>query len=261
MPQQTLGELFTSVVEGLPGAEDLNTKASTASPVFTGSISLGRKASTTVGTNSLAMGYNTTASGNYSQAMGDSTTASGGNSHAEGYGTSAAELAAHAEGYTTKAQGRYSHSENIYTIANGYSTHASGIYNKAMTIYPDWTANTSYAVGDGCTYSNFYYKCIQANNDSEFDASKWAISYYINSKEAFVVGNGTADNARSNALTLNWTGDLHLMGDIYTGANADGTSGTKLARIPNAPSTDGTYMLQCVVSSGVPTYTWISASN
>ena len=29
--------------------------------------------------------------------------------------------------------------------------------------------------------------------------------------------------------------------------------------IPDAPSTDGTYILQCVVSSGVPTYSWISA--
>lgn len=28
--------------------------------------------------------------------------------------------------------------------------------------------------------------------------------------------------------------------------------------IPDAPSTDGTYILQCVVSSGVPTYSWIS---
>ena len=26
--------------------------------------------------------------------------------------------------------------------------------------------------------------------------------------------------------------------------------------IPSAPTTDGTYMLKCVVSSGTPTYSW-----
>ena len=30
-------------------------------------------------------------------------------------------------------------------------------------------------------------------------------------------------------------------------------------RIPVAPTTDGTYTLQCVVSSGTPTYSWVSA--
>ena len=29
-------------------------------------------------------------------------------------------------------------------------------------------------------------------------------------------------------------------------------------RIPSAPTTDGTYTLQCVVSSGTPTYSWVS---
>lgn len=29
-------------------------------------------------------------------------------------------------------------------------------------------------------------------------------------------------------------------------------------RIPTAPTTDGTYMLKCVVSSGTPTYSWVS---
>lgn len=32
-------------------------------------------------------------------------------------------------------------------------------------------------------------------------------------------------------------------------------------RIPSAPSSDGTYNLQCTVSSGVPTYSWVSTGN
>jgi hypothetical protein len=50
-----------------------------------GSISIGRKADTTMGAVSVAIGYNVTASGNASHAEGYYTTASGNYSHAEGY--------------------------------------------------------------------------------------------------------------------------------------------------------------------------------
>jgi len=50
------------------------------------------------------------------------------------------------------------------------------------------------------------------------------------------------------------------MGDVYVGCNADSTGGTKLAHIPDPPSTDGTYTLQATVSSGVITYTWVAGA-
>jgi len=78
---------------------------------------------------------------------------------------------------------------------------------------------------------------------------------------AEIVGNGTGTASRSNARALDWDGNEYLNGDIYVGCDADSANGVKLARIPAAPSTDGTYILQCVVSSGVPTYSWISAPN
>ena len=49
------------------------------------------------------------------------------------------------------------------------------------------------------------------------------------------------------------------MGDIYVGCASDSTGGTKLARIPDPPTTDGTYTLQATVSSGVITYSWVAA--
>ena len=52
--------------------------------IFTGSFSHNRKAGTTIGTNSFAEGFNTTASGKYSHAEGSDTTDSGNYSHAEG---------------------------------------------------------------------------------------------------------------------------------------------------------------------------------
>lgn len=54
-------------------------------PVFTGTISLGRKEGTTVGEGSYAVGVDVEASGTGSHAEGDTTTASGKYSHAEAF--------------------------------------------------------------------------------------------------------------------------------------------------------------------------------
>ena len=37
----------------------------------------------------------------------------------------------------------------------------------------DWRSGKSYAVDDEVKYNDIYYKCITANNDTEFDNSKW----------------------------------------------------------------------------------------
>ena len=74
-----------SEVGAAPSSHTHTEYAPKASPVFTGSISLGRKANSTIGTNSVAEGKDTTASGHWSHAEGYNTTASGIYSHAEGY--------------------------------------------------------------------------------------------------------------------------------------------------------------------------------
>ena len=89
----------------------LNSKLNNYNPTGTGHLSLNRKASTNIGTYSVALGSNTTASGNFSTALGSNTTASGLYSFAEGSGTIASGEASHAEGYYTKAIGNYSHAE------------------------------------------------------------------------------------------------------------------------------------------------------
>ena len=218
------------------------------------------------GAQSHAEGMGTTASGNFSHAEGASTFTSGAVSHAEGAGTTAINMYSHSEGNYTIASGLASHSEGEKTGAIGAHEHVSGRYN-VLDSAPAWVASTSYNVGDlvskDVTYTNqsnqqaiytCIYKCKTANSDTTFTSSKWEESGVY----AEIIGNGTATNARSNARTLDWNGNERLMGDLYVGCNADSTGGTKLARIPDAPSTDGTYTLQCVVTNGEPTYTWIS---
>lgn len=237
-------------------------------PKFTGSISMGRASNTIVGESSIAEGEDVEASGYSSHAEGHGTVASGSESHAEGFATTASGASSHAEGYDTIASGADSHAEGAETIALGEDSHVSGSYNIADSYdnWPEWVANTSYNVGDkvkrttgsGVNQQVYGYICKTANSDSTFTVSKWN-SQYGKMNYAEIIGNGTASDARSNARVLDWDGNEHLMGDIYVGCNANSTGGTKLPRIPEAPSTDGTYILQAIVTNGIPTYSWISA--
>ena len=79
-------------------------------------ISWGRKADTTIGEQSVALGVNVEASGYQSHAEGSNTTASGKNSHAEGSSAVALGYCSHAEGEATIARGNHSHVQGIYNV-------------------------------------------------------------------------------------------------------------------------------------------------
>ena len=132
---------------------DLSAYAPKASPVFSGSISLGRYASSGIGDNSVAEGRSTIASGECSHAEGAVTTASGTHSHAEGSGlsgTGAFGYSSHAEGMYTIASEQATHAEGLYTTATNKHSHAQGKYNKAMA-GGGTSANT---VGDAMVIGN-----------------------------------------------------------------------------------------------------------
>lgn len=116
---------------------DLSLYATKDSPVFTGSISLGRKDGTTKGVNSFAVGNSVTADYPFSHAEGQNTTASGTAAHAEGSGSIASGGYSHAEGNSTTASGKNSHAGGSGTIAAGPSQTAIGEYNISSTSYSD----------------------------------------------------------------------------------------------------------------------------
>ena len=94
--------------------------APTVRPVFTGSISLGRKSGTANGDRSIAAGYNTEASGNFgSSAFGEGTAAIGRATAALGRGSIATGEWSYAEGLWTIADSR-AHAEGDGTIAASY---------------------------------------------------------------------------------------------------------------------------------------------
>lgn len=157
----------------------------------------------------------------------------------------------HIEGVSNISNGASSsHIEGVYNIANGSNMHIQGAYNVADTKHSNWVANTSYNVGDyiyktyvdsSTPYGPFI--CITSNSDSTFDVSKWK-KIPGTSDTAMLIGNGTADNARSNALKIDWLGNARFNGNVYVGCNADSTGGT---RLPHDVQVNGT----SVVSDGV----------
>lgn len=194
-------------------------------------------------------GWETEASHPGAHAEGHNTLASAQDAHAEGNSSTASGTFAHAEGYTTTASGYASHAEGHGTVANGDDAHVSGRYNVAdSNNWPAWVSGTAYAVGDKVKYTNsqyvnpIAYVCITANSDATFDSSKWKA---LNNRMHYVtiVGNGDDDQSRSNAYALDWEGNAHFAGDVYTGANADSTGGTKL---PNETRVNA--MIQAAIS-------------
>lgn len=124
----------------------------------------------------------------YIDASADSSTnlhgifANGQGAHAEGYVNATAEgkivasgKGSHAEGNNTTASGDFSHAEGKGTVAQRASQTVIGEFNTLDTTGADGTAKGSYA---------------------------------------FIIGNGTS-GTRSNALTVDWNGNLRVSGAVY----------------------------------------------
>lgn len=195
-----------------------------------------------------AEGFNTTAAGVMSHTEGQATTtaSSATFSHAEGNNTTVYGVMAHAEGEYTTAIGNRSHVEGGYTVAAGDYQHVIGTYNvvDSYSNRPEWQENTAYEVGDKVYVPNpsgrrdYGYTCKTAHTSgSTFDYSKWDSDIKMNYAE--IIGNGTADDARSNARVLTWDGDERLKGNVYVECNSDSTGGTKLATVSQIPDVTG----------------------
>ena len=203
---ETIGGYATSIGK--------NTKASGVASLATG------EKSEASGNNSFATGYKSVASGGCSHAEGDRSLASGLNAHAEGGGTAgnlfvsgpitvASGDASHAEGCSTTASGYYSHSEGYNTKASNYASHAEGTSTKAF-------GDSSHAQNLGTIASMDAQTAIGTYNTQDSAPSTAVHPDGDTSKGnyAFIIGNGTSDSARSNALTVDWQGNIVASGGI-----------------------------------------------
>lgn len=194
---------------------------------FTGTFSLNRLAGSTVGTRSVAEGFDTTASGSTSHAEGYKTKATTSYAHAEGYQSEATGNTSHAEGLNTKATGTSAHTEGNGTIASGTRTHAEGMETKASGDCAHTEGAYTEATGD---YSHAEGFRNRANHKSqrvfgEFNAYDDSVAPATErGNYVEIVGNGTATNARSNARTLDWNGNETLAGNLTFNRNKSLTS-------------------------------------
>lgn len=256
-----LEDLDASAFEAPP---DISGKADKDNTVLTSSLSLGRKAETTVGTNSTVLGYSNTASaansialgieteatglgshtegyktkasGQYSHAEGNDTTASAAQAHAEGSGTKATKEGTHAEGLGSTASGSYSHAEGNTTTASGDGSHAEGGGAKAIGQY-------SHAEGSGCsaTGTGAHAEGVMTVTlaDGQHAEGKYNIPHarYIE-----MVGNGSSDSNRNNASAIDWNGNQYLAGNLYVGVtnwtDPETTDTYKVATKGDIPSID-----------------------
>ena len=224
-------------------------------PVFTGSISLGRKAGTTIGEGSYAVGVELEASGDYSHAEGGYNVASAENahvegntsralgkySHAEGNNCEASEWGAHAEGRDTKASGIRSHAEGFCSHATGGNSHAEG-YNTVSSgnnshaegYESSASGGTSHAEGYKCSASKSYSHAegymTKASSVGQHVQGMCNIEDTAN-KYAHIVGNGTK-TATSNAHTLDWEGNAWYAGQVEGTNLPYNISSRVLATIP-----------------------------
>ena len=175
---------------------------------------------------SLYYGYNTR-----------QNTASGSYSHVEGVANTASGFASHAEGVRNTASGKYSHVEGLLSMATNDYSHAEGLNTRANAIYSHAEGNGTVAGAYGAHTEGFSTK---ASSNYQHVSGKYNIEDSSN-VYAVIVGNGTAENARSNAMSLKWDGDLETAGDVK---NGNGMSldniGSGLASISATGSTNTT---------------------
>jgi hypothetical protein len=170
-----------------------------------------------IGNQSFAGGLNTIASGSYSTAFGNASRASGLNSTAlaggQAIGNSSLAIGwANALGGTSFAMGDNVTAERVGSVAAGYLNRSRGDYSAAFGVGNRAKAYGSFTAG-------VYNDTTDTPNASSSAAGD----------RVFQIGNGTAHNARSTALTVFRNGDVKI-----------GQKGTGLTNLQEGQLTAGT---------------------
>ena len=222
-----------------------------------------------IGNESMAEGKDVEASGYLSHAEGRLTRATGSYSHAEGHSTEAKGQGSHAEGYhdnnqadvvrSIQASGWGSHAEGnahggYVILASGQGSHAEGYALQGNNIA---SGNGSHVEGSGNTASGDYAHAEGSNNTASGMAShvegmnseanghsSHAQNYGTIAEEdyqtaigklnaydqnaAFIIGNGEIGR-RSNALTVDWNGNVNIASGAKYKINGNNLSASDIA--------------------------------
>ena len=176
--------------------------------------------------------------GQWSIAEGSGTIAKGRASHVEGAYGQALQDGTHVEGYGCTASGYWSHAEGELTTVSSYASHAEGSYctmpdgTKRYSTAGGYASHTegggchttgvaSHAEGIGTTANG---RCAHVEGFYTVASGK---SQHVEGvaniedtedKYIHIAGNGTLPTDRSNAYTLDWSGNAWFAGTVSTDA-------------------------------------------
>ena len=186
-----------------------------------------------IGLGSFASGNSNLAKGNFSSAIGSNNKATGPFSFAGGSQSRATDRtsfafgeAAEATGYQSIALGSTAKANGFNAVSIGSGTTALGIGAASMGYFATAPGTTAYSFGNNTIAAGSPSVAIGINAKAQFDNSM-SIGYFTEASgsnsivmgfyndmntagKLFEIGNGTADNARSNALTVLRNGNVGI---------------------------------------------------
>lgn len=189
----TAGEGVTIDENNVISASGGSDKMDKTNPTGTGALSLNRLADSTVGTNSVALGTDATASGINSLAGGRQTVASGFNSLAYGNNATASAGGAIALGNSVNAS-------RISAVALGFRATASGKYSVALS---GGTTSGDYTLAMGRdTEASYDYSIALGRGLITTYKHQVVIGKYnaTNNYASFVIGDGGSSESRWNTM-------------------------------------------------------------
>ena len=206
---------ISSVAQGTASAAVAGGTAAGQSSTAIGSsyaaadYSLALGGGTAQGDGSSAIGWGATASGGYAAAIGWDSLAGGGgstafsNSMAYGANSTAMGYYANASGISSTAIGYYSYAYGTYSVALGNSS-ATGEISTSMGS-SSATGCYSTSMGMGTIASSFTHVALGRYNVGGGDPNSWQ-----GTDPLFEIGNGNDEEHRSNALSLDKSGNLKV---------------------------------------------------
>ena len=161
---------------------------------------------------STSMGFYTEATGDYSTSMGRGSTASGRYSTSMGYETEAIGDYSTSIGSSTIASGLISTSMGKYTEANGNISTSMGEFSKANGYCSTTMGRSSKAIGDYSTAMSLYTTAQPYSSTAlgKYNIISGTPTSWVSSEPLLIVGNGSDENNRNNALTLLKNSNLGL---------------------------------------------------
>jgi hypothetical protein len=192
---------------GTASGPDAFTRNGTASGSFSNAIGFGTQSK---GIGAVAIGWEAIAEGNESIALGRQSKSNGSGSITLGEINEANGLRSIAMGYFSKANNQDAIAMGNQVQANGFVSIATGVETRA-------SGDQASTFGYGTVARAYRSMAIGSFNDSIASSNP---SMIVATDPAFIVGNGTNNTTRSNALTLFKNGNMIISGTLTQSSDA-----------------------------------------